>query len=360
MFTDSVPSRTRLGYCIVTVASAVVFLVSPTGAAEISAARPGESVLAKLAFTLDKDGGYAFDTGILRGKLLQAGKTPAPASADASRGGGIGLSSLVHVPSGLRLDGAFGIASYYRVFTTNNRYGTAAWDWPSASKLLADGAVQVTWPPRLRGDKLAPAAAGGEDRPFQLVAIYRWKDSTTLDLETIVKPSKDLSNFEVFLASYFQQSFPSPYVYVAANPQVQGKPGFLLARKSYGDWQMFPRDEQLLQIIHDGRWQKEPNPVKWVIMPSLAAPICLRRGAATDLVVVLMAPAEDCFAIATPYEGESHYSLYLSLFGRNIKAGETAKARSRFVVKTGVSDHQILDLYHKYMKDLANRLFSKE
>jgi hypothetical protein len=112
--------------------------------------------------------------------------------------------------------------------------------------------------------------------------------------------------------------------------------------------------------MHDGRWQKEPNPVKWVIMPSLAAPICLRRGAATDLVVVLMAAPEDCFAIATPYEGESHYSLYLSLFGRNIKAGETAKAHSRFFVTTGVSDHQILDLYRKYTKDPPNRLFSKE
>jgi hypothetical protein len=283
---------------------------------------------------LGKDGGYAFDTGILRGQLLQAGRS-------------LGLSSVVHVPSGVRLDGAFGIASYYRVFTTNSRYGTAAWDWASASKLLPDGAVQITWPE-------------GEDRPFQMVAIYRWKDSATLDLETIVKPRKDLSNFEVFLALYFQEVFPSPCVHVGVNPDVDGKPGFLTAKKAFGDWQMFPRNQEVLQVVQDGRWQKEPNPVKWVIMPCMAAPICLRRGTATDLVAVLMAPPEDCFAIATPYEGESHYSLYLSLFGRDMKAGETAKARSRFVVTTGVSDHQILELYHKYMKDLANRLFSKE
>jgi len=332
---------------VVAVASAVVFLVGLTGAAEIAPARPGERVSAKLAFTSNKDGGYTFDTGILRGQLLPAGKT-------------IGLSLVVHVPSGLRLDGAFGIASYYRVFTTNHRYGTAAWDWPSKSNLLPNGAVQITWPPRLRGDKLAPAAAGEEDRPFQMITIYRWKNSTTLDLETIVKPSKDLRNFEVFLASYFQEVFPSPYVYVGANPESQGKPGLLLARKSFGDWQMFPRNQEVLPAVQDGRWQKEPNPVKWVIMPSLAAPVCLRRGATTDLVVVLMAPPEDCFAIATPYEGESHYSLYLSLFGRDVKAGETAKARSRFVVTTGVSDRQILDLYQKYVKYLANRPFSRK
>ncbi len=193
-----------------------------------------------------------------------------------------------------------------------------------------------------------------------MIAIYRWKDSSTLDIETIVKPSTDLSNFEVFLASYFQEIFPAPCVYVAASPEADGKPGFLIARKHFGDWQMFPRNQEVLQVIHDGRWQKEPNPVKWVIMPSLAAPVCLRRGDATGLVVVLMSPPEDCFAIATPYEGESHYSLYLSLFGRGVKAGETAKAHSRLVVTTGVSDRQILDLYQKYVKDLADRPFSKE
>jgi hypothetical protein len=141
---------------------------------------------------------------------------------------------------------------------------------------------------------------------------------------------------------------------------VDGKPGFLTAKKVYGDWQMFPRNQEVLPAVQDGRWQKEPNPVKWVIIPSLAAPVCLRRGAATDLVVVLMSPPEDCFAIATPYEGEGHYSLYLSLFGRDVKAGETAKARLRFVVTTSVSDRQILDLYQKYVRGLADRPFSKE
>lgn len=334
MFTDSVLSRTTLSYCVVTVVCANALLVSPAHPAETSAARPAESVPAKLVFTLDKDGGYVFDTGILRGQLLQDDKS-------------VGLSSVVHVPSGLRLDGAFGIASYYRVFTTNTRYGTAAWDWPSTSKLLADGAVQIVWPEE-------------DNRPFQLTAVYRWKDSSTLDVETIVKARKNLSNFEVFLASYFTKDFSSPYVYVGANPESQGKPGFLLAGKSFGDWQMFPRNQEILQAIQDGRWQKEPHPVKWVIMPGLAAPVCLRRATATDLAVVLMSPAEDCFAIATPYEGESHYSLYLSLFGRDVRASETAKARSRFVVATGVSDRQIIELYQKYVNHLADRPFPKE
>jgi hypothetical protein len=282
----------------------------------------------KLSFTESNDGGYEFDTGILRGRLREAGK-------------GLGLSSSVHVPTGTTLNGAYGILSYYRVFTTNKRYGTAAWDWPGTSKLLPDGAVQVTWPE-------------GDDRPFEMAAVYRFRDNSTLDVETVVKAGKDLSKFEVFLASYFHESFPLSQVYVVAGPENEGKPVFLTAKKSFGDWQMFPRNEDVLPIIHDGRWQKEPNPVDWKIMPAMAIPIALRRGSDKAPTAILMAPPDDCFAIASPYEGEGHYSVYFSLFGRDVMAGQTARARMRLIVTSAASDREILDLYRKYMKDIAH------
>jgi hypothetical protein len=283
----------------------------------------------KRAFVPNDKGEYTFDTGVLRGTLRQGGKSQ-------------GLSPVIHVPTGARLDRSMGILSYYRVFTTGKRYGAGAWDWPSTAKLLPDGAVQVTW----------PEAA---DRPFEMTALYRWKDPQTIDVETTVTARKDLSKFESFLASYFEAAFPTPCVYVREDPEMQGKPGFLPAKKTYGDWQMFPRDEQVLPIIRDGRWDLQPNPVAWTIMPRLAAPLCLRRGAGGNLVAILMAPSQDCFAIATPYEGEGHYSLYLSRFGRDLKAGETAKACTRLVITTGVSDEQAIALYQQYMKELSTK-----
>jgi hypothetical protein len=66
-----------------------------------------------------------------------------------------------------------------------------------------------------------------------------------------------------------------------------------------------------------------------------------------------MAPPQDCFTIATPYEGESHYSLYLSLFGRDLKAGETAQARTRLVIGASISDEQAITRYQQYLKDLS-------
>lgn len=92
--------------------------------------------------------------------------------------------------------------------------------------------------------------------------------------------------------------------------------------------------------------------MKWTIMPCMAAPVGVRQTAAGNLVVVLMAPPEDCFAISTPYEGEGHYSMYLSLFGRDVPAGQTVKARSRLAVAEGLSDDQIAALYKEYMKEL--------
>ena len=313
-------NRITKALCIIVVLCAMTPLVGLTFAGDVTGGA------GKLSFTANEDAGYEFDTGILRGRLREADK---------------GLSSTVHVPTGTMLNGAYGILSYYRVFTTNKRYGTAAWGWPGTSKLLPDGAVQVTWPE-------------GDDRPFEIVAIYRFRDGSTLDVETIVKPSEDLSKFEVFLASYFHEAFPLPQVYVAASPETEGKPAFLTAKKSFGNWQMFPRNENVLPIIRDGRWQKEPSPVNWKIMPSMAMPIAMRRGSEAAPTAILMAPPDDCFAIATPYEGEGHYSMYFSLFGRDIKAGQTARARLRLVVANKTSEREIIDLYRKYIKEIAD------
>jgi len=322
--------RRRAGYAGPLFLAALWMLVLP---ADWATGQPGAVVmqekarLNRLAFAPGVSGEYTFDTGLLRGKLRQGGKS-------------LGLSGVVHAASGARVDRGVGILSTYRVFTTDKRHWTAGWNCASTARLLSDGAVAVTWP-------------AAEARPFELSTRYRWNDAQTLDVETTVKAEKDLKNFEVFLASYFHESLRSPFVYVRENPEASGKPGFLAARKSFGDWQMFPRDEDVVEIIRDGRWTKEPHPVDWAIMPHLAAPVCVRRGGATDVTVILMAPPEDCFAIATPYEGEGHYSLYLSLFGRDIKAGRTSTAHSRLVVTKGASDAQVLALYKQYMNQRA-------
>jgi hypothetical protein len=137
---------------------------------------------------------------------------------------------------------------------------------------------------------------------------------------------------------------------VRENPEAGGKPGFLEAKQATAPWQMFPRDEEAIRIAADGRWKRPPYPVAWKIMPRLAAPLAIRRDAARGLTAVLMSPAEDCFAISMPFGEDPHRAVYLSLFGRDLPAGQTASARARLVVAHDLSDQQAIDLYRSYTK----------
>ena len=277
---------------------------------------------ATLAFVAaDKE--YHFDTGVLRGVLRPQGRS-------------LGLTSVTDTASGTAVAKAFGFCSHYRLLDAEARYGSAAWDWASESRLLSDGAVQVLW----KADR---------EHPFDLNALYRWAAPNTLDLTTSVAPQKDLSRFEVFLASYFE-GFASSFAYVQGCPETVGKPGFLEAKQSVGPWQMFPRDAEAVKTINDGRWKRPPNPVDWKIMPPLAGALALRRDAATGLVGLLMAPPGDCFAVSMPFGEEGHRSVYLSLLGGGLKSRQVATARTRLVLARGVSDEQAIAMYQAYVK----------
>ncbi|MHC4725562.1 MAG: hypothetical protein ACYS9V_15220, partial [Planctomycetota bacterium] len=128
MTKSHLPIREGFSHGIVTAVCAVACLVTSavTNGVETEQETQPKSQSQRHTFRSNANGQYSFNTGVVRGKVGGEDKT-------------IGLSSLVYVPSGTRLDGRHGILSYYRVFTTNKRYGHAAWDWPSESKLLPDG-----------------------------------------------------------------------------------------------------------------------------------------------------------------------------------------------------------------------------
>ena len=311
--------RSRALVCAL--AGLVLCIAGAARGADSPPASPAAAGLPRLAFAAKGDE-YGFDTGVLRGTLREGGKWP-------------GLRPVQDVASGRSLAGDLGLFSPYRLLTSDARFGTAAWDWPSRAQLLADGAVEVRWLP----DK---------EHPLDMTAVYRWTAPNVLDLRLTVKPQRKLPRFELFLASYFA-GFPASCAYVQEGPGAGGKPGFQEAVKSAGDWQAFPRDEQAAKIIGDGRWTRPPNPVDWKIMPRLAAPLALRRDAASGLAAVLMAPAADCFAVSMPFGEEGHRSVYFALFGRDIEAGEAASARARLVIGKEISDQQAVALYQAYV-----------
>ena len=143
-----------------------------------------------------------------------------------------------------------------------------------------------------------------------------------------------LESFESFVASYFTPAFTNAFVLAGRSPEPGVPPTLLPIRKVNGDWQMFPRDNTVIPLITDGRWSLQPHPVTWSIGSPLWFPLSCRRDPVTGLTAILLSPPSDCFAIATPHETEGHYSTYLSLFGRDLSSGETARGRVRLMIAT--------------------------
>ncbi len=272
---------------------------------------------ADLRFHPAEGGAFQFDTGVLKGALRGQGRS-------------IGLLPVTHAPTGAAMARSMGLFGIYRVFSDGRRYGNGMWDIPSQAAATSDGAVTVRWPP-----------AG--DRPFEVRAVYRWAGPASLDIDISVRPEQDLHDFEAFLAAYFGEQFTSSTVLAKGGR-------WLAADRGDGAWQMFPRGPEAVSLIRDGRWKIPPNPVDWVVRPEFDEPIAVRRDPASGLAAAIMAPPQDCFAIATPQQEDSHYSLYFSLFGRDVKKGETARARARLVVLTAPGEERIRQLYREYTR----------
>jgi hypothetical protein len=265
---------------------------------------------------------YHFDTGTLRGTLRAGGQSR-------------GLGPVTAIDAGKTISGVYGLLSPYRLLTADTRFGTAAWDWASQARLLEDRAVEAHW------------QADGE-HPLDMTATYRLAAADTIELTLSVKPKRTLRGFELFLASYFD-GFEQSSAYVVAGPRdSRANPRLVEAKHADGYWQVFPRDGAAKQLYSDGRWKRPPNPVDWVVRQPLAAPLAVRRDRGSGLAAVLMAPAGDCFALAMPYGEEPHRSVYLSLFGRDVKADELAVARVRLVVRRGLSDEKAAQLYGEF------------
>lgn len=270
-----------------------------------------------LRFIKSDSGAFRFNTGEFKGVFRKSGKS-------------IGLVPVLYNGSTEIASGA-GLFNHYRVFTQGKRYGYGARRWASTAKLHPDGSVEVTW-------------SRTTNRPFELRGKYCWITPNTLDVLTTVLAAEKLVAFEVFLASYFDPTFIDSHIWASSNLNEEQTASFVSAERELGAWLAFPRDKMASEIINDGRWTIEPHPLEWTIMPSFKKPLAIRRDPISGITVLLMTKHKDCFGVFTPYNKEKHFSNYFSLFGYDIKAGETAYAHSRMVVLVRPTDKEILEV----------------
>ena len=291
----------------------------------------------RLVFQSAGENCYTFDTGQLRGKLRSDGQSQ-------------GMSSVVYVPTGMELVSPPGLLSYYRVFSTGVRYGEAVRDWPVVARVIDGGGLEIRFPPATQ-------------HPMEITGKFHWRSADTLDLETTVKAAAALPRLEVFLSSYFVDGFAAS-VYAKRNLYGEARPAALLSADWSplldGNYLMFPRDAGSLRIMYDGRWDFPPNPVTWAFVRYLAAPVAIRRHSKSGLTAVLMSQPDDCFAVSMSYNKQppdgvaSHRSLYLSLFGQDLAAGQIARARCRLIIAKDLSDEAIVERYRQYLAERVN------
>ncbi|MDC6365929.1 MULTISPECIES: hypothetical protein [Flavobacteriaceae] len=271
-------------------------------------------------FEKGPNGGFVFKTdkleGVLRLKERSTGLNPIYVSSDT-----------------ISITKGEGLFNHYRVFSHGKRYGYGARRWSSTTKLLPNGSVEVFW-------------AAQEKRPFELRATYQLVSQNTIDVTTVVRAFTELQDFEAFLASYFSADFIESEVLVADKA---GNLKFIEAKRSLGEWLAFPRDDEATSIIGDGRWELEPHPLKWEIMPKFYWPVAIRRNPKNGLTVLCMTDMESCFGVFTPYGKEKHFSNYMSLFGNDLTSGDMLSAHSRLVVLKNPSKDEIIEHIRNFM-----------
>jgi len=284
-----------------------------------------------LAFRDAGQGWFEFHTGLLSGRLKYDGKFQ-------------GLYPLVDAAGGETLTNPPGLFSLYRVFSTNHRYGDAARDWPVTARLRGDGAVEVRWDP-------------AAEHPLAITGVYQWVAPDTLDLRLAVTPQIAMPKFELFVSNYFTTGFEA---FVYRRMAADGPPRLVSIDRGPqsppGAYVMFPRDAACRELIRDGRWTFKPSPVDWALEDGLAAPLILRRDPRLKLAAALMARPDDCFAVSCPWnptdpQQRIYRSSYLSLFGRDVAAGETVHAACRLVLARDLSDEQVVERYRAYLAE---------
>lgn len=293
-----------------------------------------------LSFKAGQNGEFAFDTGKFAGRLAAGEKSG-------------GVISLVDKTSGVELakgNPQYGIFSFYRLLSSNKRWGSVFWEWPKHASVNADGSLRIDWP-------------AADDHPVEVSGVFKWSSPDTLDVEVSIKPRQDLPKVELFIGSYFKKDARGS-VYLAPARHGGGKPELVpvdVSPLTLGTYYAFPRDLPAGQLVYDGRWELGLHPVQWSITRYLAGPLAIRHDPQTGMSMMLMSRPEDCFSIMCSYNQDppdgvaGHYSTYLSMFGRDLKAGETARAFVRLVVRKDVSADAAVQVYEQFLKETKQK-----
>ena len=267
----------------------------------------------------DRPNVWTFETDAMRGELS--------ASADTH---GHGITSLIQKSTNRQIvQKDLYCLHLYRVLTRNHWLSQCR-DVPHGGTVEGDELV-VRWPK----DSLGPG--------LECEACYCVSSENSLDLTvTLRNTDRWHRDFELYTSNYFDLSM-SPGLYTVAPFSGPGSAALTLPGDNpatRGCYLVWPRDNLAAQKFMDGRWEYGTHsPVPWAIGRWLAHPLGFYATDDRRTLVVVMAEAQDCFAVCTSYRSDDptdgvapHNSLYHNLIGEDVGPDWQRTLRQRLVL----------------------------
>lgn len=264
------------------------------------------------------------------------------------------FSQVIHKPSGMIIspDGQMmkhvGMLNFYRVLIEGG-YLTELRVEEALVEPTEDG-VTLTFLPSIRLQAKAKVK-------------FSFREPNIIDMDLWVETLTNYPKFEIMLSAYMASGFESG-VYVAKEEFGPVEPEQIRVVDQpmiHGIWPFFPRDEAGANVLTDGRHQKGRWFWRMAVGRRYAMPLAFVSH--DDVDAILMGRPEDVYAVGAAYKGDAendnvagHHSLYLSLFGKDFKAGEGRHTQMRMIIDDFGSDPgKHTELYQSFLKDVESK-----
>ena len=188
---------------------------------------------------------------------------------------------------------------------------------------------------------------------------FTFKEPNIIDMDLWVETLTNYPKFEILLSAYLAPGFESG-VYVAEKefgPNVAEQIRLTDQAMIHGIWPFFPRDEAGANLLTDGRHQKGRWFWRMAIGRRYGMPLAFFSNDGVD--AILMGKPEDVYAVGATYKGDAsdnvadHRSIYLSLFGEDLKAGEGRHTQMRMIVGNyGSNPEKHQELYQTFINEV--------
>ena len=286
--------------------------------------------------TTDRPEVWAFETAALRGELSASSATQRH-----------GITSLIQKSTNRQIvqEGLYCL-HLYRILTRNHWLSQCR-DVPHSGRVEADQLV-IRWPSEALGPGL------------EAEARYRLFGDNAIDLTvTLRNAHRWHRDLELYTSNYFAPGM-SPGLYTVrpfSGPAFAGS-GAVLTQPvgntaTTGCYHAWPRDSLAAQKFTDGRWEYGTHsPVPWTIGRWLAQPLGFYATDDRQTLAVVMARAEQCFAMGTSYRSDDpnddvaqHNSLYHNLIGEDVGPGWERVLHQRLLLTTWEDDEAPLQAF---------------